>query len=144
MIISRYDQLYDKVIRESSDECWTFSDSGNYACVRIAGIRKKAHRVAYELYYSISIPTGLEPDHLCKNKSCWNPRHIELVTRAENMRRSDLPEINRERAAKETSCRNGHPYTHESIYNARGWRECSECRRNNVRNYRERIRDRIS
>lgn len=45
-----------------------------------------AHRVAYEALVG-RIPDGLTLDHLCENKRCVNPDHLEPVTRAENLRR---------------------------------------------------------
>jgi hypothetical protein len=48
---------------------------------------KLVHRVMYELLVG-PIPEGLEIDHLCGEPSCWNPKHLEPVTRSENVLRS--------------------------------------------------------
>lgn len=45
-----------------------------------------AYRVAYE-WLVAPIPDGMEVDHLCRNKACVNPHHLEPVTRSENLRR---------------------------------------------------------
>lgn len=45
-----------------------------------------AHRIAYMLTFGL-IPKGLEPDHLCRNRKCINPYHLEAVTRTVNVRR---------------------------------------------------------
>lgn len=46
-----------------------------------------AHRVAWEIFNEEKIPPGIEVDHLCRNPSCINPGHFELVTKLENTRR---------------------------------------------------------
>jgi hypothetical protein len=48
-----------------------------------------AHRVVYKLLRG-PIWTGYEPDHLCRDRGCQNPWHMELVTHAENGRRGGL------------------------------------------------------
>lgn len=49
-----------------------------------------AHRVAYALYVG-PIPDGLQTDHLCRNRWCVNPDHLEAVTQQENILRGDMP-----------------------------------------------------
>ena len=46
-----------------------------------------AHRISYEMFIG-PIPEGLTVDHLCRNKGCVNPKHMEIVTRSENISRS--------------------------------------------------------
>ena len=52
--------------------------------------RIRPHRWAYE-YFIKQIPSNLEPDHLCRSRSCVNPLHIELVTHKENVLRGNSP-----------------------------------------------------
>lgn len=79
---------------------------------------RRAHRIAYELLVG-PIPEGLVIDHLCRNRGCVNPMHLELVTNAENLLRSPYFAENR------THCRYGHELTADNlrIYtNTKGYR----------------------
>jgi len=92
---------------------------------------RQAHRVVYENLVG-PIPEGLELDHLCRNKSCVNPDHLEPVTREENARR---------RWATYTHCKNGHAYTAANTYiMPSGFRDCRTCIRDRVAKYRARRR----
>jgi hypothetical protein len=69
--------------------CWVwllYRDRDGYGIVTLDGKRRKAHRVNYEAKYG-PIPEGLVTDHLCANRSCVNPDHVEPVTNAVNIRR---------------------------------------------------------
>jgi hypothetical protein len=74
-------------------DCWEWTgqrDRDGYGRLwRPAGKTRVAHRIAYELLVG-PIPEGLQLDHLCLNKCCVNPDHVEPVTLAENCRRRDL------------------------------------------------------
>ena len=72
------------------DGCWLWegmiNDDG-YGRVKIKGVKYMAHRVMYQRLVG-EIPEGLTLDHLCRQRSCVNPHHLEVVTRGENARRS--------------------------------------------------------
>lgn len=89
---------------------------------------KLAHRVYYELVRG-PIPDGLTIDHLCRNKACCNPDHLEPVTSLENVRR-----------ARKSHCTHGHPLSGDNIIERYGYRECLACclRRRQERNERRR------
>jgi hypothetical protein len=69
-----------------------------------------AHRLSYLIHVG-RIPDGMELDHLCRNRACVNPEHLEPVTTAENGRRA------RPFRQKPTHCPQGHAYAeHGRLY----------------------------
>jgi len=95
------------------------------------------------MLYNGAIPIGLEIDHLCRNRKCCNPKHLEAVTRSENARRG----INGERLAAvnhaKTHCPKGHVYSGENLYtrNDKPSRDCNTCRREASRRYRLKLKE---
>lgn len=119
-------RFWDRVIR--TDGCWEWKGAHNelgYSLFYLDHRRVRAHRVAYELTVA-PIPEGLELDHLCRNRGCVRPDHLEPVTHAENMRRSES--ASGWNAAK-THCANGHPFSPDNTTVRDGKRECRECRK---------------
>jgi hypothetical protein len=114
------------------DGCWQwigFIDTAGYARLARPGKSNRAARAAWELLVG-PIPDGLTIDHLCRNRGCVNPEHLEPVTMGENTYRgTSFAAINR----MKTSCPHGHPYDQENTYITAGRRRCRACIREQAR-----------
>jgi hypothetical protein len=109
-----------------SDECliWTGARTHNgYAHARVKSKYVRVHRFVYEAIRG-PIPQGLQLDHLCRNRACINPLHLEPVTGKENMRRG-IGNQNKEK----THCIRGHELSGDNLYVFGKMRTCRACRR---------------
>lgn len=109
--------------------CWGWGErlSGSYGRMRDdTGRRVSVHRWSYE-YHRAEIPEGLHLDHLCRNRACVNPWHLEPVTNRVNVLRGTGPTA---RNAVAETCLRGHAFDPQNTYiDPRGWRQCRACRR---------------
>jgi len=102
--------------RPSLGRCWTWKAShfrnGYGAFHPRHGETTTAHRYAYESLRG-EIPEGIVVDHLCRNRGCVNPDHLEGVTNDENLRRGAGHRL---RNGMTNDCINGHRYTPSNTY----------------------------
>jgi len=119
-----------------TDNCWTWigtKDARGYGRFAIKFKKYMAHRISYELFKG-EIPNKLVIDHLCNNKPCVNPSHLEAITHKANTLRAGSPiAVN----ARKTHCVRGHPFNNQNTYPQVGkrGRGCIQCR---FENYRKR------
>lgn len=114
--------------------CWQWTghlDDG-YGHIRVNNKQGQAHRFSYEQFRG-PIPDGMEIDHLCRNRACVNPAHLEAVTSVVNTLRGESFAA---RNARKTHCPSGHPYDDANTrIDKRGSRVCRACIRRHSRNH---------
>lgn len=114
--------------------CWNwtgFKQSG-YGVTSKNGKVKKAHRIVYEMLVG-PVKKGLCLDHLCRNRSCCNPNHLEQVTLKENILRGEGITA---KNARRTHCKNNHPFDKENTFWKKGGgRRCKKCLSDYQRKY---------
>jgi hypothetical protein len=84
-------ELFERHIHKT-EGCWNWKGAlgpNGYGNWQKPGTRKmlRAHRYAFEVYKG-KIPEKLVIDHLCMNRCCVNPEHLEAVTQSVNMKRA--------------------------------------------------------
>ena len=92
-----------------TDSCWLWDGAiqpDGYVRTKVGGRITSIHRLSYEFCVG-PIPSNLEIDHLCRVRHCFNPDHLEIVTRRENTLRGESPSAQN---ARKTHCPRGHPY----------------------------------
>ena len=113
---------------------WPGLPSFGYGRIEIDGRNVQAHKAVYERAVG-PVPEGMVLDHLCRNRICVNPDHLEVVTLGENtLRGTSFSAVN----SRKTHCVRGHELDSENVrLRPRGERECIACCRLRSRESRE-------
>lgn len=129
-------EVMDRLATPTESGCWKWHGPINekgYARVQyVVGrkrITRRASHVAYELANAVEVPEGLDLDHLCRNRWCVNPDHLEPVPHLENIRRAWTDYVPDEFCLK-------HPQTRMKL-EGRFW-VCRVCKREYLREWRSR------
>lgn len=130
------ERFHSKYEVDPTTGCWNWTaargDHG-YGTIgeTVAPMKSKtllAHRLSFEMHKG-PIPEGLVVDHMCNNRACVNPNHLQAITHWENINRSPSPEIQRRLANR---CIRGHDLTDQANVYIRldtGRRQCKPCER---------------
>ena len=108
-------------VEPAATGCWLWKGAINngYGRVYSSSGLLYAHRVVFEKIRG-PIPKDLVLDHLCRERRCVNPEHLEIVTTRENSRRGL-------RGVLITHCPKGHLYDDMNTSLKNGWRRCRIC-----------------
>lgn len=134
-------RFWQKVLK--TDDCWFWTGTMNrpngYGRFYYQRRMQVAHRISYE-WESGPVSSGEELDHLCRNRNCVRPSHLEPVTHRENVLRGESPVA---LAAIKTHCARGHEFNEKNTNYDAGGRNCRICHRERCRLYRQRDREEV-
>lgn len=129
-------QRFLSKIRITKLGCWEWLGSKTtvgYGQIGFNGRTTTTHRFIYEYLYG-KIDSKLQLDHLCRNRNCCNPDHLEVVTQQENILRGiGLSALN----ARKTHCIHGHEFTSQNTYiTTSNKRKCRTCHNNESKKHK--------
>lgn len=128
----RFHESYTK----DSDGCWVWNKYTNRGYARFNNGEKivDAHRWYYQLENKVELKRNQHLDHLCRNRSCVNPKHLEVVNNYTNWLRGES--ITRKKS-QQTHCIHGHELSGANLYVRNNKRRCNACHRIKAREYRK-------
>lgn len=132
------ERFREKISIKRGSGCWIWTAGGHgrgyggYAITH--SVKEYAHRFAWEFFFG-PIPKHLQCDHLCRNKRCVNPAHLEITTGQINtMRGMNFP------IQDGRHCQKGHPLFGPNLYIEGSTRRCRICGNLRAKRYHERKR----
>lgn len=136
--------LANSTLTESGCIEWNgYRDKFGYGRVTAEKSDLFTHRITWAWFNDSEIPEGMSVDHLCMNRACVNPVHLDICPIGENLRRSptSMPSINKAK----THCYKGHLFAGENlVIDKSGYRACRTCRLEVKAAYRRRQRESVA
>lgn len=127
--LTKKETLLFHAVRNRKTGCWDWLGDMNqkgYGRLFYNGKKHSAHRVSFEMFNG-PISEDLEIDHVCENRKCVNPAHLQQITHRQNIRNGRLM---KSRRIPKTHCPQGHPYQGDNVLWTRGgYQYCRQCRR---------------
>jgi HNH endonuclease len=137
------ESIEQHIMPEPNSGCWIWlgglrDTKEEYGGAAWGGRIWRVHRLVFTLLRK-KVPAKLDIDHVCRNRICCNPDHLEPVTRGENVRRGQgvVP-----KNLAKTYCPQGHEYTLENTYVWANQRFCRTCSRVYKKNYEREQKER--
>lgn len=122
--------------RVTESGCWEWTGwchRNGYGETSFRGKPRRTHKLMWLIEHGPA-PKGLDVMHKCDNAPCFNPDHLVLGTRQQNLK--DCVARGRHFYASKTHCKRGHEFSPENIYVApSGSRKCKICERAKQRIY---------
>lgn len=141
--------ILDNCIPEPNTGCWLWTGYVNNRGYGQANFKNKfypAHRLSLKAFDDIDLPSGsavLQVDHMCRERSCVNPRHLRIVNPITNVLSKASKCIAKINKTK-THCKFGHAFTPTNTYRRENWgesgRQCKACTDRRRRERIERLR----
>lgn len=126
-------KFYSKIRFNEKTTCWEWIgriDKDGYGKFGFFIFNSRAYVISL-LLHGFTLNQELVIDHLCRNKACCNPEHLEQVTQKENSLRG----LGGYHNLLKTHCKNGHEFTPQNTYINENKRVCKTCNRNRCRKY---------
>jgi len=135
-----YEKRLKAKVKRRLDGCWQWHGAtirnargDRYGTMHYRGKQWLAHRIAYDLWKG-PIDPDLQVNHLCENKLCVNPKHLEQIDNWGNALYS-MKSVCAINSVKQ-KCPAGHDYTDENTYvSPKGYRECRKCKKERAAKY---------
>ena len=125
--------------------CWEWqrAKSSGYGYFSLDGKLHRVHRFIY--LTGVGTADGLTIDHLCRNRCCANPEHLEAVTNEENIRRGEWRGSAVRVQLEKDTCPNGHLYTEDTLYVSpnRRDRQCKICMKETGRKWKQKNKEKV-